>query len=122
MNSLSMAPRKGVISSLLATPRATPRLAGIITWEGGSTSCPLFPDTGSCVSLVHEDTVASWGVECRQGDFSGYGLTLFTGQDVVIKGTVVVQVSLEADSAKETTTLFITDSDQMPLGEVLLGW
>ena len=66
--------------------------------------------------------MASWGVECMQGDFSGYGLTSFTGQDVVIKGRVVVQVLLEADSAKETTTLYITDSDQMPLGEVLVGW
>merc|ERR1711867_34761 len=98
VNSLSLSSRKGVISSLAATPRPTPRLPGTIAWEGGSVSCPLFPDTGSCVSLVHKDTVASWGVEIIQGDFSNYGLTSFTGQAVVIKGTVSVEVSLEADS------------------------
>ena len=122
VNSLSLSSRKGVISSLAATPRPTPRLAGSIAWEGGSVSCPLFPDTGSCVSLVHEDTVASWGVEIRQGDFSNYGLTSFTGQDVGIKGTVLVEVSLEADSGTVSTTLFNTNSDQMPYGEVLIGW
>ena len=63
VNSLLLSPRRGVINSLAATPRPTPRLTGIISWSSSSVSCPLFPDTGSCVSLVHESTLATWRME-----------------------------------------------------------
>ena len=84
--------------------------------KGKALSCPLFPDTGSCVSLVHRDTLSSWGAEYIPGDYSGYGLTSFTGQEVGILGTVTVKVSLGADSTPVDTTLYATDSSQMPYG------
>ena len=40
----------------------------------------------------------------------------------MIRGTVQVKVSLEAEKSAVAVTLYVTDSEQMPHGEVLLSW